>query len=497
MKINIKKSIRILCWVFAAIYLGLYIYRTAHWIYNPLANETFEWGSVNLMQCFLKGVNPYSLDNFLDNAYAYGPLYPYVLSWFYPLFNFIDPIVYCRYASLLFTIVTCIMVFMLVYGRTKDYLLSSLAFLASLTASWQTAPITAFPPAMAIMLCTYICLSLSYKWGHSVYNTMLLVFLSGCCFFIKPYFISITAIVVLVYLINKEWKSLVIYIIGGLLLLLLSFTFINNVAPACLYILISSHAGVANFSLEHLIKQFGLFLVMYMPLLFAISKSVIDKKQRIELIKNPFALWLIVSLFCLCYIGGHTGAFMEYFYHLLLIPFTIVGCYCLSSMGNKKDLLLPFLVFLSIYHINFISSLPDYRDKEIRQCVNKLDKLATKYDMGNSYCFCILIDDWACKHDMKYLNHGHREHVMHMKNKKVSQVKFFGDIHGKALQEMVKWNKSLVQNFGIDKPDLIFCDKRHEHFSHFINNGYIVSDTLDIPVGRRTMMQTLILTKHN
>lgn len=488
---KIEKWLNYGLWMALAVYWMVFSWRTVHWIGNPFANEAFEWGSIDMMHCFIKGINPYSFDNFLEHAYAYGPLYSFVCSLFYPLANgSVDSVVFCRLMTLFMTIGSAFFVASIVLCKTgRNVLLTVIAFTITFVTSFQTAPVTAFPPALAVLFISYICWSFSRSWGLNYSNLLVVAILSVLSFFVKSYFIMIIAPVGLYLLAIRQWKKALFYAFAILLLGCVAVLTANYIAPALLYIMVGTHAAVAGFIISHLLKQWGVFFVFYFPLLLALAIILYNRKREAFQLVPPFYwIFIVVSALCLCMIGGHTGAFMEYFWHLLLLPVTIAGTIAFHYMPRKyRILLFPLLIWCSVYHLAFIQSCPAYRNEMVEASVEKLKK----YDaikMDNSYNLAQPIDDFGYKHRMKELGYGHRGHVMHMLEVKESFL--FHNVHMEAVKRMKAWKAKFESDMANGIPDYVTNVENPDLVNLFtslhIEHLYEPVDTVLIPVGRKT-----------
>lgn len=478
-----------LIWVALFIYAVIYVYRTSEWLVSPIANETYEWGTVKMLHCFLEGVNPYSYDNFLGNAYVFGPFFPWLCSVFYRLIGFgSDPIIFCRLLSMVFIIIASILISHIVYTHThKDRLLTFATFLAMLVTGFQTAPITAFPPSLAILFYAYTAWSLQQSWGTKTWNVITISLLTILCFYCKQYFIMLIAIVWLYFFIQKQWRNLVCYSIFSILFGVLSILFLQKYAPTCLYIMVATHAHVAGYSIPHLLGQWGAYFIFYLPLFSAIFYSLFAKTK----LPVFFVVFFVIAAICVTMVGGHTGASYEYFHHLLLLPLLTLGFICYKQLPVKYyNAGLILVVFLSVYHICFIQCSPSIQKDRLDTCMDQLKKYETQ-DLTQSFNFALTIDDWAYKQGMQHLIFGHTGHILHISS--VEQVRFFNQVHKIAKQKMDFYQKQLKSDIMNGKADYIFCFNQNKSILDKIApNPYIPIDTIEVPQGRQSIQQVFV-----
>lgn len=484
-----SKSYYSLIWLALVIYVVIYAYRTSQWVVCPVANEAFEWGTVKMLHCFIEGINPYSYENFLGSAYVFGPFFPWLCSVFYRIIGFgSDPIIFCRMLSMIFILVSGLLISHIVYAYTqKDRLLAFAAFLAMLVAGFQTAPITAFPPSLAILFYAYTAWSLHQSWGRKLWNIILISLLSILCFYIKQYFLMLLAIVWMYFLIQKQWKNLIYYSIFSILFGAMSIIFLQIYAPTCLYIMVATHAHATSYSIAHLLSQWGAYFIFYLPLIFAIFYCLYTRKK----VPVYFLVFLIIASICVSMVGGHTGASYEYFHHLLLMPLVTFGFICYKQLPAKfYNIGLILVVFLSVYHICFIQCCPSVQKDKLDACMNKLKKYEA-IDLTNSFNFALTIDDWAYKQGMQRLIFLHTGHILSVINE--DKVSLFNQVHSKARPLMQLYKNQLDDDIVKGKADYIFLyEQKENRLSEVKEHPYIPVDTIEVPQGRKTIQEVIV-----
>lgn len=456
--------------VFLAIGAFIFVYgiRFFLWFFHPFSNSYEEYGTVATMKCYLEGVNPFSIDSFPDRAFIYGPLYAWLCSFFYSSFGFqCEQLLFCRLVSVIFLILTEIIVLWTIYKRlnpsidsfTKVIILL-IASSSLLAVSWQITPVSGYSNTFGVFLTALIYNIINRKDRHKVWSLFICSLLSLVAFFVKQYFI-IVFVVAFVQLIIQGTKRQALFLVSTFVgFAVIAIVLCQAYMPTCLYVLVEamSHQDI---SVLHCLKQFAIVLVFYLPFWGTLLYILKTDKDAFHSVPATYKSGVLVALLCLAIIGCNTGAYLWYFYHLLVLPLIVCGTIAISYI--KTDWLpavLTICVVLSVFHINMNTVSPPYPKVNTTELVSQLAEIEDNYDLSKSYNFHASLDNWAAKHKMGYVNSLYPKFLMMMQE--TDNVILFKNEHIEAISLLNKWEMILKKHITNKDAEIIICNSNDE-----------------------------------
>ena len=360
--IHINSFVRYLVLLAIGAFILLYSVRFYQWLYHPFSNSYEEYGTVATMNSYIDGVNPFSFELFPERTFIYGPLYAWLCASLYQLFGFqCEHILFCRLLSVVFLLLTEIIVLWTIYKRlnpsldifTKALLLL-IAFGSLLAVSWQITPISGYSNTFGVFLTALVYLIITSKDKHKVWSLLLCSLLSLVAFFVKQYFIIVFVVAFVQLIIQGAKRQALLLAISFVAFAVIAFFLCQAYMPTCLYVLVEamSHQDI---SVLHCIRQFAIIIVIYLPLFGALLYILKTDKEAFHNIPATYKSGVLVALICLAIIGCNTGAYLWYFYHLLVLPLVVCGTIALSYIRtNWLPGMLLICILLSMFHYSSI-----------------------------------------------------------------------------------------------------------------------------------------------
>lgn len=489
-KVYIHSFIKYLAIFAIGAFVIVYAIRFYDWLYHPFSNSYEEYGTVATMNCYLDGVNPFSFDTFPEKTFIYGPLYAWLCASLYQLFGFqSEHLLFCRLLSVVFLLLTEIIVLWEIYKRlnpsldklTKALLLL-VAFGSLLAVSWQITPVSGYSNTFGVFLTALVYLIITSKDKHKVWSLLLCSLLSLVAFFVKQYFI-IVFVVAFVQLIIQGAKRQAIFLASTFVVFaVVAFLLCQAYMPTCLYVLVEamSHQEI---SVLHCFKQYAIIIAFYLPYLGALLYILKTDKDAFHNIPATYKSGVLVALLCLTIIGCNTGAYLWYFYHLLVLPLVVCGTIALSYI--KSDWIPGILlvcVVLSMFHINMNTIAPSYPKQATSELKSQLAEIENSYNLSKSYNFHASLDNWAAKHEMGYVNSLYPKFLLMMQDK--DNVILFKNEHVEATSLLNKWETSLKHHIVNKDAEIIICNSNDEVLEKCgLNDNYQLLKRLTNPDG--------------
>lgn len=456
--------------VFFAIGAFIFVYgiRFVQWLYHPFSNSYEEYGTVATMNCYLEGVNPFSFESFPEKTFIYGPLYAGFCALIYILFGLnCDHLLFCRIVSIIFLLGTEILALIIINRRlnpdifkSRKFILCIVAFEALLPTAWQITPISGYSNTFGVFLTALIYLIITGKDRNKIWSLTLCSFLSVLAFFVKPYFVMVFGVALVQLILQRKKRQTCFLFLTFALFSIIAFNLCQVYMPTCLYVLVEAMSH-QNLSIIHCIKQFTIFLLFYAPFFIALIYILNTDTTAFHQVPATYKSGILVAIISLLILGCNEGAYLWYFYHLLLLPLVICGIIAISFMKAKWSPILLFAcIVLSVYHINLGTVAPAYPKNVTVELKEQLMSLENEYDLSLSYNFHASLDDWAAKKGMGYVNSLYPNFLLMMKDKE--NVLLFKKEHEKALPLLKDWEQQLQNNISNKKAQLIICKSNDE-----------------------------------
>ena len=456
-----------------------------------------EWGTVNVVNCLLQGGNPYDYSDQIQHTFIYGPLFPIMCSYLYQAIGIgTDVMIFCRVVNFVLAITISIIFFYIVYKLTNDNaLMGAVSSIAILPVVSQSAPITAYSVSLGVFITSVILLlSLTFKvksylWG--VVYALLIVL----AFFCKQYFVII-CIPIGLQMLKDNKKLLISYLISLIILSIGTYIFLTNKAPLCLYILLSCQKVFAeNYQIMQMIKQWGVFGVIYLPFFIAIGYTVYMKRKSF-FTEYPILLssYTVLSSIALLKLGQNIGAYLDYFQHLLLMPLLVLGLICINDVKNSQIKILLQISCL-VFPIGFgiYKFTPAYNLEKNNYTIKKLESIKHSVYKRNICSFNPMFDNIAYNEGWYGYNSLNNLSIMKMTDQK--EVWLFNNVH-KILLPIITNEKNKIRDLVEQKEyDVILFSKNFsttEEFKALLISNYAVTDSFDVQWGHMSLMNYVL-----
>lgn len=472
------------------LFFVLYVVRFKMWFTHPFSNSYEEYGTVATMNSYLEGVNPFSFESFPQRTFIYGPLYAWLCSFLYSLFGFhCDHLLFCRFVSAFFLISTEVLVIITIKKRLNPsvdkltrLLLLAIAATSLLAVSWQITPISGYSNTFGVFLTALFYVLITSKDRHKVWSLTLCSLFSLIAFFVKQYFIIVFVVAFVQLVIQRAKKQALFLLVSFIGFAVIAFVLCQAFMPTCLYVLVEamSHQQI---SILHGVKQFGIIFLFYFPFFAALLYVLKTDKIAFHNVPATYKSGILVSLICLAVLSCNEGAYLWYFYHLLLLPLVICGTIALSYIKTEwQPIILLLCVIFSVFHITLTTIAPAYPKEATLALEMQLKELGKENDLSKSYNFHASLDDWAEKHKMGYVNSLYPNFLLMMKEKEEGLL--FKDEHNKALVLLDNWENELRNHINDRDAELIFCNSNDKVLKRCgIDENYKLLSTFHNPDG--------------
>lgn len=361
------------------------LYHYVVWLVNPYPNEYREGISLYLVHLLAKGVNPFSAESPDSFFYMYGFLSSWVIAGLQKLLG--ENVFFLhRLFSLICILLTAGLVEAEVRRGSLKKFPKWLGFLLMLPAGWILHELNARPDHFALLLFAFATVLLLRSSRPQAAT------LAACCivlaFYTKQYFVLVSVPLFVGMLFINLRQALVfgftfaVLFIASLFAVQWAYPFYFPMA----FLAFGGQGSSGGGGIGFLIRQGAFFGVFYWPLILMIFLVGIVFLRRTALgigwAKNFNAplvkvwykdgtdsgalgmifflavLFLVNGLF-LCWIGQNDGAFLSYFYQLLLLPAVMLSAALFGSVQIQRGLTVLFLLSVcvfSMWHIKGAAS---------------------------------------------------------------------------------------------------------------------------------------------
>lgn len=495
-RISFNKYFSIACWVALIAYLILYVVRIIPWITTVLPNDMHEFSTVNVVYKILDGVNPYQLNTFIESAYVYGITMPALGAFLYSMIGFgMNLTVFLRLLSLVFILASSVLVAMEIYSTNKGKFAVLLGFTITLVIGWWTSPIIVTTNTMGVffMLLTFYIL----RRYTGIASVLMLVLLSLLCFYTKPYFLFVVGMVC-IWLFLTSKRNLIIYSISFLILGGISVVLMNHYFPLYFYITLYTHQAISGFTWDHTLKEWAWFLLFYFPLfILVIYRSIVYfKTNKLSVLKSYeindelfYIIYIVCASIVLIKLGGHWGAHITYFYHLLLPIITIYGLTHIEVIKQnllKSGIYFGLLLF-SVYHIVFISSLPIYREEIANSSIDKVNYWMSAFKEKDILVLTQYAGPYERAHNFGSFYSSHMWQLQLAKNLTETKNSALFPIHKQFIERITNFENEIVRKINRKEPKMIITTggiPEMKGSEKILESNYKLVDKIDIPAGR-------------
>ncbi len=404
----IRKRILDLCGLILLIYTVIFMTGMIRSAFSEadVPNEYQEMTNVMLTDCFLKGINPYTVENACKQEepgyiYFYGPLYSAVTALVGQIVN-IDLVTLHYAVSLATMIISGILAAAIVWEKTRSFFPTTAAFLFIINCTWRYGYINAVPDSMAFML---VILVLFIETRKDFKCKDILEVLCLVAIFYTKIYVAFVAFPLFIYKLVKSRKRAIKFALCGLVITAVSVLVINITCPLlftyCIYFLHGPLGMVTPFStpstpvskaekyrialdvllfrnktdppggMGYEILQLrtlaGMFFFMFLWMVFGIVKFVKAGFDRIPDHMLLFFIETVGSIPALLFLGTNDGAWLSYYLQLMIPPlilFSLIFLYDeIAEKGSGKfGITLIGLYIVTVFFTTYRTSqrLPFY-----------------------------------------------------------------------------------------------------------------------------------------
>jgi len=444
----------------------------------PYPLEYRDAASIHAAVALSNGINPYSLQNFPENTYLYGLMFPLVLA---PFMNLVDhPLMAAKGLEVVFLVLLLCISFN-IFRKRKSSIISSLIGILILLNStcfiWKINGTR--PDVLGLFFCIfgfYVIL----KKKPDIIHIFLCALSCVVSFYFKQYMIF-SALVVAIYLIFfVSKKKGFMFVAMAFAIGLFSFLVIKRYFPLYYEYSILHHVTIVGSNRSHMEMQAKLFLRYFWMLcilyLIYIYKMISDfglkrlKEVRLKRMnfEDPiinggseglFNVGIIVTALILTFIlGRHQGNLYTY-YGELLLPFLLFLIIPKIDELLKGDLLrylfqaliLVFCIFP--FYENYITDFDSYQNAFL-----KVYKYADH--CSNIYDETPLVALYKIEHKMKPIfNNGQIEYAWSAIPDKETTLGKFSTLPIEDLnQRLLEWNNGIDSSIKNQKFNCIFTE---------------------------------------
>lgn len=341
---NPRKAITNTLLIITIIFLSIHpIKYIISWITFPYPIEYREVASILPAVSFSNGINPYALNNFPENMYVYGPMYPILLSVFLSFGK--NPFLIARCLNLLFLLLFLLLSYWYLRNRKASIissLIGILILLNSMCFIWQINGARPDTPAIFFGFLAFIFLFKRQKIG--LLDLILCSLLCIISYHFKQYMVFSSFIIATYLFLYVSKKSGVIFILSCIILGAASFLLFYKSLPMYYNYSVIHHLPVHDINYtEHMVQQAKDFfdyywvLCLFYPLSIhrKIIKSKIVEFNKSDFIKgfnepllrkyhiDFFDIGVFLSLFILTIWIGRRGGNEYTYYGELLLPYLV------------------------------------------------------------------------------------------------------------------------------------------------------------------------------
>jgi hypothetical protein len=469
----------------------------------PYPLEFREGAMIQTTKALLDGVNPYALHNQPQDTNVYGIFYSLVC---YPFAECFGPgLQVHRAVAAIFILLSCLVVFL--FARAEGHpLMPSFTASAILYASllYNQTPL-ARPDSLGLFLflvSLYVPYRKNYSWGSLSASIIIGVF----AFFTKTFFLLLYPFLgsYLFFFVSKKKGiaysafSAVILIISAMTANLVMETYVANVffnhiniatydfermisqlligakAFAFLFIL-SAYAALSSMPAK--VKQMKLFLAdtnLFGRLAGFIDVRTLDRRFCMrDLPCTTYYLFCAVLVFILK-LGGHGGAWMTYFYHLIspfLLLFFLDSASCLQSPRRYSYFMTAGIANLAFF---FLTVLPHYTVHDVESNWEQIGALvAAKGVIYNSPAIAPLLQE----QHKRVFDSGHSEYFgRSVLPNEFSCVAACFPSDSRVRGRLKQYRRDILESIKTEKYDMIVLNAGNGMYRKFIARSALTTN---------------------
>ena len=323
-------------------------------VISPAPQEMREAAPLLTTLAFLAGRNPYALATLPGPANLYGPLYPLVAVPFALLLG--PGLVAMRIANGCCIIVACLVLYRLCRRQGADRIAALLGTALALAGWLYWVGPTVRPDGLALALClggVWVFTRAGPSWrGYLPALLLWLLAFAAKLYFVFPAFVAAAWTICTGRVRLGIGFGLVAGAALGGAIVALSLLF-----PGWPAVALGSSLGATIYDVHHLLRQAADWALFSLPLLAGLGLLLAAARPRlaVPLSDRSFPAFAAFAgaAALLASLGGHTGAHMTYFFHLLS-PFAIIALTGASgtrpALRRAMALAFPVAIFANAHY---------------------------------------------------------------------------------------------------------------------------------------------------
>lgn len=331
--------------------LFIFVNRLINLIYDykyQYPREYRDGAIIDIANEFKNHHNPFLINNTLPHSYAYGFVPPLIVGTIGQLSK--SSLTQTQLSlSLLLTLLTITLVGYSIWKTSKNILITLTGIVA--TSIFMNV---SFRPEIYAIFITILILVISSSSKPRNRDIILFGAISILLYYIKPYFILLSAVLFFHYIqLNKPLSNGIKFLTSTILSIIISISIINKLFPMYFLETFINNLNLYNtHQFSWMTKQFLDFFInnwsISIAFLILSLYSLVSKKK--ETLRNTFFIYIVISVICLILsLGQHIGTYMTYYYQLLPIPMVMFIVWAISNL--RPDLLKSLIKYGFIFSV--------------------------------------------------------------------------------------------------------------------------------------------------
>jgi len=400
----------------------------AYWIANPYPNEYREGAGLDIVHLMAQGINPFTLAAPPSFFYMYGFLNAWLSVAVGRVFGS-ESLLLLRSVSVGCGVLSSLLIAWEVHRQTRSRLLTMLAFELMSVTTWVLMEAQVRPDQLGLLL-GLSALMLADR-VRSAPGLILAALLTVAAFFSKQYCLLFgVEIFVFLLFVSKLRAVFFGFVMAGFLSI--GVILVNRAFP-CYFAMTLLAYGGGSLAIRNLVRQLIWYGFFYWPLLFFVifTFRVLFRQARPRInvhawraplfVVNPTSVvdgktgeWTIyhvsflVAVPALLYLGLSSGAWLSYFYQLLLPATIVVGLVALERHCpiRRRVPALALIGVFCLFHIYGIDMFTRFMTGKEKAAWNRAYALLASANGREIYFETPILAEYAIQHGSRYFDNG-------------------------------------------------------------------------------------------
>lgn len=338
-KWQISKPLLFLGSVFSIMWSVYFMYGIVHVSHQITTLE----GTASVHTWFyLRGMNPFSLENQPIGITLYGFVYNLIVLPFAAWFG--NTLIVHRAVNLVFILLSSMIYYQVVFRERKNHLLAltcSAFVMISLAGVQGLGGISAYPAPTGVFF-FIAAVFIPFLFSFDAKSLAFSIFLALAGFYTKPYFLLSFGIVASYVFLFISPKKGLIYGLAFFVTAMISIFVVKDMFPLYFVGVIWANVSQTTRSLEHLLSQLNSLINTFLPLLIIIILSLVINGIKVSGEKRPYRInisrWNEPLL-------GYSPGYIFYTFGITLLAFvTILGWHAPNPLGYAYQLVVPLFI---------------------------------------------------------------------------------------------------------------------------------------------------------